>query len=104
MRKARAISVFFGALGLLAATQALAMGIVWIRGTLDSITPSHYVIRMPGQSLVYIKKSDVDPVQRAKLKNLEQEVSISVDMRKIDLIQEPRGRSDAFKKRKSAAK
>jgi hypothetical protein len=75
-------------LGLLVANTCAATGIVKIKGVLDSITPTHYIIRTPTQSLVYVRKEDVDPAKRKKLVNLEQKVTIHIDMTKIEMIRD----------------
>jgi hypothetical protein len=76
-------------LGAFSAPSSAASGIATIKGTLDSITPTHYVIKAEDQTLYYIRKENIDPVQRKRLKNLDQLVTVTVDLTKIETIQEP---------------
>jgi hypothetical protein len=76
-------------LGILSAPPSKAFGIATIKGTLDSITPTHYVIKAEDQTLYYIRKENIDPAQRKRLKDVDQLVTLTVDLSKIETIQEP---------------
>jgi hypothetical protein len=89
MNKTSLIVLLSLILGTLTAHSREKIGTATIKGKLDSITPTHFVIRTSEETVCYVKKSDVDRKQRRRLREINQFVIVTVDMTKVQLVRRP---------------
>jgi hypothetical protein len=89
MKKTSLIVLLSLILGTLTAHSREKIGTATIKGKLDSITSTHYVIRTSDETVCYVRKSDVDRKQRKRIRELNQFVIVTVDMTKVQLVRKP---------------